>query len=235
MDLAYMSMDYAAELVADGKEITVTAPGTTKTTVELLSFKDVQVDRKRMKLKVLPTNQMPQTFAGKVEQFQKLYQDKAIDRQTYLRMLEVPDVGGATDFLGSDEEIILKNLHFMVKKGKYIPPLQYDNLDLIVPITTAFINWYRIREDADMDKVAMLAQYIEDAIALKRGLGKPDPSAPPAVDPTTGMPTNPMQPPPPVPPGAPMPGPAGAPPPPGTPAMNGVVPPGQGQMPPPMG
>ncbi len=239
MDLAYMSMDYAADLEKEGKHITVVAPGPSKTSVELLSFADVKVDRKRMKLKVLPTNQMPQTFAGKVEQFQKLYQDKAIDKQTYLRMLEVPDVGGATDFLGSDEEIILKNLHFMVKKGKYIPPLQYDNLDLIVPITTAFINWYRIREDADYEKVGMLGQYIEDAIALKNGLGSKDPAAPPAIDPMTGLPTNPMAPPP-VPqldpatgqPLAPLP-PPGMPPPPGTPGMDGMVP-QAGMMPPPM-
>lgn len=240
-DLAYMALDYAADLERDGKDLTVVSPGDSKTSVELLKFSDVKVDRKRMKLKVLPTNQMPQTFAGKVEQFQKLYQDKAIDKQTYLRMLEVPDVGGATDFLGSDEEIILKNLHFMVKKGKYIPPLQYDNLDLIVPITTAFINWYRIRDDADMEKVGMLGQYIEDAIGLKAGLGSPDPQAPPAIDPATGLPTNPMVPPPPpqidpatgqpIPPGVQLPP---GPPPPGTPAMNGVAPP-DGMMPPPMG
>ncbi len=240
MDLAYMSMDYAADLEEDDKDLVVVGPGSSKTSVELLKFSEVKVDRKRMKLKVMPTNQMPQTFAGKVEQFQKLYQDKAIDKQTYLRMLEVPDVGGATDFLGSDEEIILKNLHFMVKKGKYIPPLQYDNLDLIVPITTAFINWYRIRDDADMEKVGMLGQYIEDAIALKAGLGSSDPAAPPTIDPNTGLPTNPMVPPPmpqmdpatgqPIPPA--MPGPPGMPPP-GTPAMNGQVPPA-GMMPPPM-
>ena len=240
MDLAYMSMDYAADLESEGQELTVVAPGATKSSVELLNFSEVKVDRKRMKLKVMPTNQMPQTFAGKVESFQKLYQDKAIDQKQYLRMLEVPDVGGATDFLGSDEEIILKNLHFMVKKGKYIPPLQYDNLDLIVPITTAFINWYRIRDDADYEKVGMLGQYIEDAIALKAGLGTADTSAPPAIDPTTGQPTNPMAPPPqpqldpatgqPIPPAMPAPQPLQQP---GTPAMNGVASPA-GMMPPPM-
>ncbi len=196
MDLAYMSMDYAADLLDDGKDLTVVAPGSSKTSIELLSFKEVQVDRKRLKLKVMPMNQMPQTFAGKVEQFSKLRESGDIDKQQYLKMLEVPDIAGATDFLGSDEEIILKNLHFMVKKGKYIPPLQYDNLDLIVPITTAFINWYRIREDADMEKVGMLGQYIEDAIALKNGLGSSDPNAPPTIDPMTGLPTDPMAPPP---------------------------------------
>lgn len=195
-DLAYLAMMYAADLEADGKDITVISPGSAKSSVEQLTFSEVVIDRKRMKLMVQPMAQMPQTFAGKVEHFGKLLEQQVITPKQYGRMLEVPDMAGATDFLGSDEEIILKNLHFMVKKSAYIPPLQYDNLDLIVPLTTAFINWYRIREDADMEIVGMLAQYIEDAIALKKGLGGKDEGAPPAVDPVTGLPTNPMAPPP---------------------------------------
>lgn len=231
MDLAYLSMDYAAELQEQGKDITVTAPGTSKSTVEQLKFSEVQVDRRRMKLRVQPMSQMPQTFSGKIEAFSKLRENNDIDKQTYLRMLEVPDVAGVTDFLGSDEEIILKNLHFMVKKGKYIPPLQYDNLDLIVPLTTAFINHYRIRDDADMEVVGMLAQYIEDAILLKKGLGGADPMAPPPLPAVPGaMPADPLAPPPPG--GAPM----GAPPPMGPPEMGGPMPPEAGAppMPPPM-
>lgn len=228
VDLAYLAMMYAADLEEDGKDIVVTSPGSAKTTVEMLTFSEVCIDRKRMKLQVQPMAQMPQTFAGKVEHFGKLMEQKVISPKQYGRMLEVPDMAQATDFLGSDEEIILKNLHFMVKKSAYIPPLQYDNLDLIVPITTAFINWYRIRDDADMEIVGMLAQYIEDAIALKKGLGQKDPAVPPAVDPATGLPTNPMVPPP-APPldaatGQPLPTGPG-------PAMMGPPPPGAGPMP----
>lgn len=241
VDLGYLAMMYAADLEAEGKEVTVVGPGASeKTTVELLNFADVVIDRKRMKLRVQPMNAMPQTFAGKVEHFGKLRETGDISGKQYLKMLEVPDMAGAADFLGSDEEIILKNLHFMVKKGKYVQPLQYDNLDLIVPLTTAFINWYRIREDADMEKVGMLAQYIEDAIALKKGLGTGDPMAPPAIDPATGMPTNPMAPPPAAPAldaatGQPLP--AGSPgmPPPMMPPGPGPMPPAAGPMPGPPG
>ncbi len=208
IDLAYLAMDYAAELQKEGKDLTVIAPGSTKSSVEVLKFSEVQVDKKRMKLRVQPMSQMPQTMSGKIDAFSKLRENGDIDKQTYLKMLEVPDVAGTTDFLGSDEEIILKNLHFMVKKGKYIPPLQYDNLELIVPLTTAFINHYRIREDCDMEKVGMLAQYIEDAILLKAGPGGSDPNAPPpmpapGMDPM-GMPPPPGMPPPGMPPGPPM-------------------------------
>lgn len=180
VDLGYLSMDYAAELEKDGKHVVVTAPGESKSTIEMLSFKDVQVDRKRMKLRIQPMSQMPQTISGKIDAFSKLRENGDIDKQTYLKMLEVPDIASVSDLLGSDEEIILKNLYYMVKKGKYIPPLQYDNLDLIVPLTTAFINKYRLRDDADMAKVGILAKYIEDAVLLKQGLDGSDPNAPPA-------------------------------------------------------
>ncbi len=232
VDLAYLSMDYAADLQKDKKDLTVIAPGTSKSSIELLKFSEVQVDRKRMKLRVQPMSQMPQTIAGKIDAFQKLRDSGDMDKQTFMRMLEVPDTAGATDFLGSDEEVILKNLHFMVKKGVYIPPLQYDNLDLIPPLTTAFINHYRLREDCDMTKVGMLAQYIEDALSLKGGLdGGQDPNAPPAVDPTMatgGPPMDPSmagQP-------APMGPPPGAPVPQGPPPPQAGPPPGAGPMPP---
>ena len=217
VDLAYLAMLYAADLEEDGKSVTVVAPGKDKSSVEMLSFEDVVVDRKRMKLVVQPMSQLPQTFALKVEAFGKLRDQGAIDNKMYLKMLEVPDVQKATDFLGSDEEIILKNLHFMIAKGKYIAPLQYDNLDLIVSLTTSFINWYRLREDHDEELVGMLGQYIEDALRLKQGLGGPDPNAPPPMQP-------PMATPPPGPPvGAPL-GPPGQP-------MAPMAPPG---VPPPM-
>lgn len=191
VDLGYMTLQYAADLQKDGKDLSVVAPGSSKSSVELLNFKDIEIDRKRMKLIIQPVNAMPQTFAGKIEHFSKLRESGDIDRSTYLKMLEVPDVSGADDFLGSEKEIILKNLHFMVKKGVYIPPLQYDNLELIVSVTTSFINWYRIRDNADMEVVGMLGQYIEDAIALKQGLASQNANVPPPpMDPNAppGMP-----------------------------------------------
>ncbi len=62
--------------------------------------------------------------------------------------------------------------------------MPFDNLDLIIQLTTRYINRYRIRQGADYNKVGLMAQYIDDAIALKKGLGGPDPNAPPPA----GMP-----------------------------------------------
>jgi hypothetical protein len=186
VELSYLYMRTAADCQEDEKDVVVTSPGEMKTTIEVLSFKEVCVDRKRMKLIVQPMSQLPQTFAGKIDAIVKMSQDAQlpITAQTKMRMLQVPDLNAQNDLSASDEEIIMKNLHFMVKEGKYLPPLQYDNLEMIVMLTTKFINSYRVRKDAKMERVALLAQYIEDALNLKNGLGGPDPNAPPPpIDP----------------------------------------------------
>lgn len=228
--LAELFMRQAEECQGMGYDLVVTGPDEyhEPDTLQELSFKEVHVDRKRLKVRIQPMNQLPQSFAGKVDAISKLRNDAGIPLhpKIALRMLEVPDVQRAADYLGSDEEIIMKNLSHMCRTGEYLPPMPFDNLDLIVQLTTAYINYYRRTPDADMEKVAMLAQYIDDAIALKEGLGGTDPNAPP---PPTTMGALGIPPPPGLPPGPPQPM-AGPPPPPGGPPP-GPMPPMPGPAP----
>src|SRR5262249_54534866 len=131
----------------------------------------------------------------------------------------VPDLYQQSDLLTSDEEIIMKNLHHMVKTGEYLPPLPFDNLELIMMLTTKFINEYRVRKDSKLERVAILAQYIDDALELKNGLGGQDPNAPPQIPSTVDALG--MQ-------GGPQPG---APPPQGPMPPGAAPPPPQGPMP----
>jgi len=228
--LAYLYMRQAEDLQAMGYDVMVKAPADShnKSSIEELSFKEVCIDRKRLKLEVQPMSQLPQTFAGKVEAFAKLKNEAGVqvDPKTILRNIEVPDVQGVTDMLVSDEEIIFKNLSHMCRTGRYLAPMPFDNLDMIVQMTTRYINHYRVRQDADYEKVGLLAQYIDDAIQLKKGLGANDPNAPPAISTMDalsipgGMPG--------APPGVPMP-PMGDP---MAPPMPPGAPPGPAQMPP---
>lgn len=185
--LSFLFMLQAEDLQKMGYDVVCKGPSDNhlKSSIEELSFKEVHVDRKRLKLKVQPMSQLPQSFPGKVDAFQKLQEaGYPIDQKTVLRMLEVPDLAGETDMLVSDEEIIMKNLSHMCRTGDYLAPMPFDNLDLIIQLTTRYINRYRVRKGADYNKVGLMAQYIDDAIALKKGLGGPDPNAPPPA----GMP-----------------------------------------------
>ena len=242
--LAELFIRQAEDCQKMGYKVTVRGPADshTKTSIESLDFKDVGIDRKKMKLRVQPMSQIPQTFAGKVDAIQKLKESGlSINPQAAARMTEVPDLFGVTDMLVSDEEIIYKNLCHMCKTGEYLPPMPMDNLKLIIAMTTRYINHYRVRNDADNAVVGLLAQYIDDAIALQNGLGGTNPDAPPPIQSTVqalGM-GPPGMPPGMVPPGMPPgmapppglpPGPMGPPPPMGPPAMP-PAPPGVGGPP----
>jgi hypothetical protein len=214
MDLAWADLRIAAQAEKDGKEVVVKAPGAIRSTVEMLSFKDVKLDMERLKLRVLPVSQLPRTFAGRVKELIVLRDRGDISQKAYLRMLEMPDIESEIDNYVSDEDIIRKNLDYMLRTGKYLSPLPYDNLDLIVTLTVRKIHEVRVREEEEgEDKVALLVQYIEDALALKGGIG-PDPmavAAPPGMAPPMGpeaglpMAGGPVPPGPPAPAGPPMP------------------------------
>jgi len=225
--LALLFARMAEDLQKKGYKVVVRSPGETKSSIQMLDFEEVCIDRKKMKLQVLPMSQLPQTFAGKIEAIEKLRElMPELPAQTIARMTEVPDINGTNDMMVSDEEIIMKNLNFMVKKGKYLSPLGNDNLELIISLTTRFINCYRIKEDADGDKVAILMRYIDDAKALLKGLGSSDMAAPPPPMGPPGPPMgDPMAPSVPGGPPGPMPPEMGAP---GGPMAG----PGGGEMPP---
>jgi hypothetical protein len=233
VELADLAMRQAEQCQEMGYKLVVTAPDSDHSynSVEMLDFEKVFIDRKKLKIRIQPMSQLPQSFAGKVEAIGKLKTEAGImlDPKMALRMMEIPDPNYAADYMTSDEEIIHKNLCWMTKNKEVLPPLPYDNLALIIGMTAKFINHYRIREDADMEVVSVLGQYIQMAKDIQE-LGKPDPNAPPPPMglPMGGPPMPSMPPPmgPPLPGGAPVPMPPGAAGPPPGPPMPPMPPPG---------
>lgn len=172
MDLADLGIMIASDLEEAGLKVVVKAPGNSmKTTVEMLNFSDVKTDRENLKLRIIAVSQLPRTFAGKIKDLTILRDRGDITQKTYMRLLEVPDSESEEDAYCSSEDIIKRNLSYMLRKGKYMSPLPYDDLDSIVRITTEKIHQARCR-DVDEEKVALLIQYIEDALALKNGVGE---------------------------------------------------------------
>lgn len=207
LDLAWAVLREACRLEKAGKDVVVLAPGSMKSTIQMLKFSEVKLDMERLKLRVMPISQLPRTFAGRVKELSVLRDRGDITQKTYLRLLELPDIDSEVDSYVSDEDIIRKNLDLMLRTGKYISPLPYDNLDMIVKFAARKIHEVRCREVEDAeDKVALLVQYIDDALELKGGIGPaPDPAAAFAAPaPPVGPDGLPLPPPgPPLPPQAP--------------------------------
>ena len=228
VDLAMLMIREARECVDEGFKVVVQAKGGISGSVELLDFAKVEMDRDLLKLRILPISNLPKTFAGRVKELGELRDRNSITEQTFRRLLQVPDIEAENDLDISDDDIIRKNLTWMVNHGEKLEVLPWDNLDLIVKLGTKFINLYRIREDADDEMVGIIGEYINDAVRLKSGLPGPSPQGP-----APGAPPPPMAPGMPVGPGMapPMPGGPGAVPGPGPVPMGPQVPPGMPGVP----
>jgi len=81
---------------------------------------------------------------------------------TYRRLLEVPDVEAENDMDTADEEIIDKNLSYMLEKQIYLAPLAFDNFELILKRGTQFINKCRVT-GIEESLLEIISQYINEA------------------------------------------------------------------------
>ena len=190
VDLADLLTMTAENLIERGISVVVNAR-TGFRQLEEVDFKEVMLMRGSYVLRVDPVSQLSKSLPSKIKDI-KMLKDEGFLKSlsTATRLLEMPELEGEIDLGSSDEEIIMKNLQYMVRESKYLPPLPFDNHQLIIALTTRFINHYRVNaKDYDEDVVGMLSQYIDEAIALKNGLGQagaqpaPQPLAQPPVGP----------------------------------------------------
>jgi len=197
VELADVILDECEELDSRGVRVQVSAPGDTKGSIRIVDFKKCKVDRRFMKLRILPMSQLPHSFSGRVSELSRLKEAGVIDERTFRALLEVPDIESENDLISSPVEVIRKTLTKIVEEGIYYEPLGLDDLDVAKKTALGFFNLYRIRSDADDERLGLLARYIQDCDALLNPPAQPvDPLAPPM-------------------PGAPPPMPGPAPPPPG--------------------
>ena len=202
-EMVHVIIDIACSLKDNG--ISVVSRAVRGNELEVIDFKDIEIEQSAYRLKVLPVSHLARTFTGRVQQLQPLVADGTITKSTYRRLLEVPDIEAENDLDTAAEEIVDATLQMMVDEGDYYPPLAFDNLDFIIKRTTDFINKQRVNHLPE-EKLSLLAQYLQDAINMKK-----------AAQPTTA--------PAPMPPGGPgpMPGP--------NPGMSpGMPPPANGGM-----
>jgi hypothetical protein len=184
-DLVYRIVDMAIWL--DDQGYSVQSTSQKKDSYEVINFADVRMDRDDFKLAVLPISSLSKTFSGKVQQLNPLLEKGVITVSTYRKLTEMPDIEAQNDLDTASEEIIDKNLYYMLEEQKYLPPLAFDDLDLIVKRGTAFINLQRVK-GVDEEKLAPISQYIDDAVEMKNRAIAASMPPPQEVPPMGGMP-----------------------------------------------
>jgi hypothetical protein len=209
MKLGRIILEHAQWLVDHGYRVTVMAPSGRN--VDEIDFSDINIDIAKCRMRVFPVSQLSKSYTSKMDELDRLLSRSAINLSTYRRLSENPDIEAQNEFDTSDEEIVLKNLQWILENETPLEPLSMDNHETIIRLGTKFYNTIRVKGASPMALLA-IETYITKAQAK---LAPPQPAAPPPGAPPGMMPPG-------MPPGAP-PGPPGAPP--VGPDMMGAAPP----------
>lgn len=196
-----------------------------------IDWKDVRIDRERLKLKMFPVSSLARTPAARFDQLQKLLDRNIINVNQFRKLWGMPDLKSEIGLDAATLEVIDEQLDTIAFKGHYVSPTEWDDIPMYIRRAKKFINKMRMKEGFPAERLGMLDQALNEAVAISKrngsnmsqtlGVGAmaepmgPNPNGPEGqLPPPPGMGAPPGLPPgPPMPPGMPpgMP-PMGAPP-----------------------
>lgn len=218
LEVARQLIDCAKQIAEEQGEYAVSVP--MKGGLLDLKWADVEVDG--FELRVFPTSLLPQQLSARLEKLKVLFDGQIIDRQTFLRQLDAPDLAAEMDLETADRMAIDERLEKMMEfdpesandngEDPYLAPSPYQDLTWAAKRAQQYLN----KGDVDgmpEEVKELLRRFVLDCEARLRPPPPPPPdpmaaagAVPPASPPMPGAPP-PMPPGPPAPPGPP-PGPA---------------------------
>lgn len=159
-----------------------------------LKWTDVYVDG--VEIRVFPTSLLPQQLPARLEKLTMLWESQLIDRATFLRHLDAPDLQAELDLETADklviDEIIEKMLLADEDEGEaaYMPPTAYQPFEWAARRATQKYN-RALLDGAPEFNLDLLQRYIKhcDQEIQKQTQAAPPPMAQPAN--VNGMPTMP--------------------------------------------
>lgn len=150
---------------------------------ETIKWSQIVKDRHSLVLRTFPVSALSSSPSAKFAQLTELLNSGAITIEQFKRLYGMPDLEAENDVDLADQEIIDKNLDYMVTTGKYLAPEGTDSLALIVNRGAKFYNMLR-RYEVPEDRKLLIMQYIDDAQKMLAESAAPAPpsGAPPQMN-----------------------------------------------------
>jgi len=216
LDVARRLIDCAKQISAEegDYEVSVQMKG------GLLPLSWADVDVEGYELRVFSTSILPSQPAARLDRLNTLFNAGVIDRATFLRYLDAPDLQAELDMETADRLLVDEMIELMLDaeedlESAYQPPSPYStSVDWAIRRAQQRLARATI-DGAPEENLDLLRRYIAESAAMKANLGAPPPGAGPMPSGAPGPDLGAMQPTAAPPPGmgqAPM---NGAPPPPG--------------------
>ncbi len=170
IEAAYLTMDLMEDI--DNPRVRVSDGNSTKE----IFWKQVRIDREKLKVRAFPTDVLPSQPAGKLQRVQELMQAGFFDKEESIELLDFPDLKHVVSLKVSSRQNIRRLLEKMVETGEYYPPEPYGNLQLGRMLAQAYYEKGQI-DGMPEDRLDLLRRYMDD---VKAAL---EPPAPPMVPP----------------------------------------------------
>jgi hypothetical protein len=205
-----LAIDIISELAEEDGGYEVRTTG--QSWLKKIDWKEVEIDREEFVLKTFPISWLSRLPGKRFKQLQELLQAEIIDTTQFRQLWQMPDLDAEDDLENATADVVDETLDKIAFSGVYLSPEGFDDLDLCIRRGRKFYNWLRLQSGVPEDALMLVAQFIDECVALQ--------APPPEAAPPPGLPPGPE---------AAMP-PAGAPPmpegmPPGMPPMPGGAPP----------
>ena len=194
MDAAVWFFDLAQEIVEESGSFPVR--GIKGHALEEVDFKDVKMAQNDYILQAYPVSLLPSTPAGRLQAVTELIQNGVINQREHIvRLLDFPDLESVTSLYDVLERDIEWRISRIIDDGEYRGPEPVMDLAFAKErMTVAYLEAQQ--DDLDLDKIAMMIQFIEECDALTTpadGAPAAEAAAPPGMPP--GMPPMPGPPP----------------------------------------
>lgn len=188
LDIARRLIDCAKSIAKDYGDLAVSVP--MKGGLLDLSWKDVAVDG--VELRIFSTSMLPQQLGARLERLKDLWNTGLIDRATFLRQLDAPDMQAELDLETADKLVIDEMLERMAdaeedegEERAFMAPSAYQELGWGAKRCQQKLNRGLLDGMPEFNQL-LLQRWLKEADAQLKASAPPPPPAPGAMAPPPG-------------------------------------------------
>jgi hypothetical protein len=134
---------------------------------EELSLSDVEASVDEFEIQVLPSSNLPQTPAGRLERVIEMAQAGMVDQREARRLLGMPDLEKADRLANAHMDDIDRTMEHMLRTGEYLPPLPMQDMAYGLKMCGSY--WLRAKMDGEKEsKLDLLARWMAEASDMIR-------------------------------------------------------------------
>lgn len=150
-----------------------------KNYIEEIKWKDVDIKNSEYVLSVFPVSMLPSTPQGKLSALQEMLNAGLIDRDTWLRLSEFPDLDAELALQTAPREIVEDLIYKILVEGEAVTVEPFFNLELCIMF--GGLAYMRAKaDDAPLERLALLSDFIEQAqLEMKKAMQEQQPQGQP--------------------------------------------------------